>query len=117
MYPNEVYRSYLTPLRFLQRSAYVFRNKPANEFGGDVTCSCRMIAGNFDKLIYISFTVTCRNDFTKDTFLSIIVQSRIEVDSPLSPTRTQPPAGQTARSFVNIRLRVATIYSECVQFQ
>src|SRR5688500_11861797 len=29
MYPPEVYRSYLTPLRFLQRSAAVFRTKPA----------------------------------------------------------------------------------------
>jgi fatty-acyl-CoA synthase len=33
MYPPEVYRSYLTPLRFLQRSAYVFRNKPAIVYG------------------------------------------------------------------------------------
>jgi fatty-acyl-CoA synthase len=33
MYPTEVYRSYLTPLRFLQRSAYVFRNKPAIVYG------------------------------------------------------------------------------------
>src|SRR5262245_16446729 len=33
MYPSEVYRSYLTPLRFLQRSAYVFRNKPAIVYG------------------------------------------------------------------------------------
>jgi fatty-acyl-CoA synthase len=29
MYPSEVYRSYLTPLRFLQRSAAVFREKTA----------------------------------------------------------------------------------------
>ena len=29
MYPTEVYRSYLTPLRFLQRSAAVFRQKTA----------------------------------------------------------------------------------------
>ena len=33
MYPAEVYRSYLTPLRFLQRSAYVSRNKPAIVYG------------------------------------------------------------------------------------
>src|SRR3712207_640917 len=29
MYPPEVYRSHLTPFRFLQRSADVFRVKPA----------------------------------------------------------------------------------------
>jgi fatty-acyl-CoA synthase len=33
MYPPEVYRSYLTPLRFLQRSAAVFREKPAVVYG------------------------------------------------------------------------------------
>src|SRR5215210_4322186 len=33
MYPPEVYKSYLTPLRFLQRSAYVFRQKPAIVYG------------------------------------------------------------------------------------
>ena len=33
MYPQEVYRSYLTPLRFLQRSASIFREKPAVVYG------------------------------------------------------------------------------------
>ncbi|HEU5433610.1 MAG TPA: acyl--CoA ligase family protein [Thermomicrobiales bacterium] len=33
MYPPEVYRSWLTPLRFLQRSADVFREKPAVIYG------------------------------------------------------------------------------------
>ena len=33
MYPDEVYRSYLTPLRFLQRSASVFREKVAIRYG------------------------------------------------------------------------------------
>src|SRR5688500_10030553 len=33
MYPPDVYRSYLTPLRFLQRSADVFRQKPAVVYG------------------------------------------------------------------------------------
>ena len=33
MYPSEVYRSYLTPLRFLQRIASVFRSKPAIVYG------------------------------------------------------------------------------------
>jgi fatty-acyl-CoA synthase len=33
MYPAQVYRSYLTPLRFLQRSAGVFRQKPAVVYG------------------------------------------------------------------------------------
>src|SRR5690349_6904563 len=33
MYPSEVYRSHLTPLRFLQRSANVFREKPAVVYG------------------------------------------------------------------------------------
>ena len=33
MYPQEVYRSYLTPLRFLQRSASIFRQKPAVVYG------------------------------------------------------------------------------------
>ena len=33
MYPPEVHRSYLTPLRFLQRSAAVFRRKPAVVYG------------------------------------------------------------------------------------
>ncbi len=33
MYPPEVYRSYLTPLRFLQRSASVFRDKAAVIYG------------------------------------------------------------------------------------
>jgi fatty-acyl-CoA synthase len=33
MYPDEVYRSYLTPFRFLQRSASVFRVKPAIVYG------------------------------------------------------------------------------------
>src|SRR5438132_40243 len=33
MYPAEVHRSYLTPLRFLQRSAAVFRTKPAVVYG------------------------------------------------------------------------------------
>jgi fatty-acyl-CoA synthase len=33
MYPPEVYRSHLTPLRFLQRSADVFREKPAIIYG------------------------------------------------------------------------------------
>ncbi|MCA9877899.1 MAG: AMP-binding protein, partial [Thermomicrobiales bacterium] len=33
MFPDEVYRSHLTPLRFLQRSASVFRQKPAVVYG------------------------------------------------------------------------------------
>jgi fatty-acyl-CoA synthase len=33
MYPSEVYKSYLTPFRFLQRSADVFRVKPAIVYG------------------------------------------------------------------------------------
>ena len=33
MFPQEVYRSYLTPLRFLQRSASIFRQKPAVVYG------------------------------------------------------------------------------------
>lgn len=33
MFPPQVYRSYLTPLRFLQRSASVFREKPAVIYG------------------------------------------------------------------------------------
>ncbi|MFT4040788.1 MAG: acyl--CoA ligase family protein [Thermomicrobiales bacterium] len=33
MFPAEVYRSHLTPLRFLQRSADVFRQKPAIVYG------------------------------------------------------------------------------------
>src|SRR5262249_52751353 len=33
MYPTEVHRSHLTPLRFLQRSASVFRQKPAVVYG------------------------------------------------------------------------------------
>ena len=33
MYPPEVHRSHLTPLRFLQRSAAVFRHKPAVVYG------------------------------------------------------------------------------------
>ena len=33
MFPSEVYRSHLTPLRFLQRSASVFRQKPAVVYG------------------------------------------------------------------------------------
>ncbi len=33
MYPPEVHRSFLTPLRFLQRSASVFRQKPAVVYG------------------------------------------------------------------------------------
>ena len=33
MYPDQVYRSYLTPLRFLQRSAAIFRTKPAIVYG------------------------------------------------------------------------------------
>jgi fatty-acyl-CoA synthase len=33
MFPPEVYRSHLTPLRFLQRSADVFREKPAIVYG------------------------------------------------------------------------------------
>ncbi len=33
MFPSEVYRSHLTPLRFLQRSASVFRQKPAVIYG------------------------------------------------------------------------------------
>src|SRR5262245_49206097 len=33
MFPPQVYRSYLTPLRFLQRSASVFRQKPAVVYG------------------------------------------------------------------------------------
>jgi fatty-acyl-CoA synthase len=33
MYPSEVYRSYLTPFRFLQRSAAVFREKTAIVYG------------------------------------------------------------------------------------
>lgn len=33
MYPPEVYRSFLTPFRFLQRSADVFRTKPAIVYG------------------------------------------------------------------------------------
>jgi non-ribosomal peptide synthetase component F len=36
MFPPEVYRSYLTPLRFLQRSASVFRQKPAVVYGDRV---------------------------------------------------------------------------------
>ena len=34
MFPAEVYRSHLTPLRFLQRSASVYRQKPAIVYGG-----------------------------------------------------------------------------------
>lgn len=33
MYPPEVYKSYLTPFRFLQRSAAIFREKPAVIYG------------------------------------------------------------------------------------
>ncbi len=33
MYPHEVYRSYLTPLRFLQRSTFIFRTRPAVIYG------------------------------------------------------------------------------------
>src|SRR5688572_17000104 len=33
MFPPQVYRSHLTPLRFLQRSASVFREKPAVIYG------------------------------------------------------------------------------------
>ena len=33
MYPAEVHRSHLTPLRFLQRSAGVFRHNPAIVYG------------------------------------------------------------------------------------
>ena len=33
MYPSEVYRSHLTPFRFLQRSASVYRQKPAIVYG------------------------------------------------------------------------------------
>ncbi|MFN8594084.1 MAG: long-chain-fatty-acid--CoA ligase [Thermomicrobiales bacterium] len=33
MFPSEVYHSHLTPLRFLQRSASVFRQKPAIVYG------------------------------------------------------------------------------------
>src|SRR5688572_22606493 len=33
MFPDEVHRSHLTPLRFLQRSASVFRQKPAIVYG------------------------------------------------------------------------------------
>ncbi len=33
MFPSEVHRSHLTPLRFLQRSASVFRQKPAIRYG------------------------------------------------------------------------------------
>lgn len=33
MYPEEVYKSYLTPFRFLQRSAAVFRTKKAIVYG------------------------------------------------------------------------------------
>ena len=33
MFPPQVYRSHLTPLRFLQRSASVFREKPAVVYG------------------------------------------------------------------------------------
>src|SRR5215208_5732946 len=33
MFPSEVHRSHLTPLRFLQRSASVFREKPAIVYG------------------------------------------------------------------------------------
>jgi fatty-acyl-CoA synthase len=36
MFPAEVHRSHLTPLRFLQRSASVFRQKPAIVYGGRV---------------------------------------------------------------------------------
>ncbi|MFM9105212.1 MAG: acyl--CoA ligase family protein [Chloroflexota bacterium] len=36
MYPPEVHLSYLTPLRFLQRSAEVYRNKPAVIYGDRV---------------------------------------------------------------------------------
>jgi len=36
MYPEQVHRSHLTPLRFLQRSAEVFRTKPAIIHGDDV---------------------------------------------------------------------------------
>ena len=36
MYPPEVHRSWLTPLRFLQRSADVYRHKPAVVHGGQV---------------------------------------------------------------------------------
>jgi fatty-acyl-CoA synthase len=33
MFPDQVHRSHLTPLRFLQRSASVFREKPAIVYG------------------------------------------------------------------------------------
>ena len=33
MYPHDVYRSYLTPLRFLQRSAFIFRSRTAVVYG------------------------------------------------------------------------------------
>src|SRR4029079_15796250 len=33
MYPPEVHLSYLTPFRFLQRSASIFRTKPAIIYG------------------------------------------------------------------------------------
>ncbi|HEX2282909.1 MAG TPA: AMP-binding protein, partial [Thermomicrobiales bacterium] len=33
MFPPQVHRSHLTPLRFLQRSASVFREKPAVVYG------------------------------------------------------------------------------------
>ena len=33
MFPPQVHRSHLTPLRFLQRSASVFRGKPAVVYG------------------------------------------------------------------------------------
>jgi hypothetical protein len=49
------------------------------EFGRNVMCSSRMVAGNFDKSIY-QLTATCWNGFAKDTLL-IIVQTWIEVHS------------------------------------
>ena len=33
MFPSQVHRSHLTPLRFLKRSASIFREKPAVVYG------------------------------------------------------------------------------------
>jgi fatty-acyl-CoA synthase len=49
MYPAEVCRSHLTPLRFLQRSASVFRTKPAIVYGDRVWTYPQM-AGRVNRL-------------------------------------------------------------------
>jgi fatty-acyl-CoA synthase len=49
MYPPEVCRSHLTPLRFLQRSADVFREKPAIVYG-DRSWTYPEMAGRVNRL-------------------------------------------------------------------